>query len=551
MNNKKRRNPKGPTRKNYERRDERGGKIDRVRDDRMDAKNDISWYSKYPELLVASGSFPYPYRPGMKVPLGTQFASPRQAVQPQIPGVLTLDWMPSVGKSNSATDPASVMGKEYYARVRKAYAGTLDADAPDYVMYFMALDSIFAYIAWLKRVYRVLNAWTPMNHILPDRLLGAMGLSNTVIQNLRTNRMQFWQLINQLVLQSRKFPVPALMDIMNRHYWMSDNVYTDSPSINSQFYIFNLKAVYKFANLPVSGGTEEGAGLQVVPMPWCANPAAATAEDFYNFGLELIQALDAWDDAYTINGYLMRAFEGTPTFIVDEIPQDQPFTPVYEEEVLVQIENSAALPLGNHINIGTPQWSNFNVTQDPLTNSVVCNPTYKVPNANSYAVETTTTELRPWISVRRDQPTVADSVVATRLKCTVEHTQITPTETTYVVHAATEIPIAWRYRQSGSIAADEKSLSYAVAMKYNYITANKKWEFSGDVHALADMLYLEQFDWHPISLVFLITQTDGAQTQYESYFAGDVHNITQISVDDLDNLHTVCIYSEMNSFGIF
>lgn len=32
--------------------------------------NDLSWYSKYPQLLVAGASFPYPYRPGMDVKLG-------------------------------------------------------------------------------------------------------------------------------------------------------------------------------------------------------------------------------------------------------------------------------------------------------------------------------------------------------------------------------------------------------------------------------------------------------------------------------------------------
>lgn len=255
--------------KRMERNDER--RFDsKMKDDSREARarNDVSWYAKYPDLLQAAGSFPYPYRPGMSIPMGTPSYNTNIQRSFHIPGVLALDWIPSIGVSNEATSPSSVAAKEIYAKVRSKYSGALDADAPDFMVYLMALDSVFAYIAWCKRIYRTLNAWTPNNYVLPDTLLSAYGLTVQDIQSLREQRVLLWQIINELVLQSRKFTCPALMDVFNRHYWLSDNVYTDANSINAQLYVFNLGGVYQFANLPIVGDSSNtAAGLKMISPP--------------------------------------------------------------------------------------------------------------------------------------------------------------------------------------------------------------------------------------------------------------------------------------------
>lgn len=68
-NSKARTNNKKRTYKKDERANPRceskeGTKRDEYQGDTM---NDISWYSRYPNLLVAAGSFPFPYRPGMTI----------------------------------------------------------------------------------------------------------------------------------------------------------------------------------------------------------------------------------------------------------------------------------------------------------------------------------------------------------------------------------------------------------------------------------------------------------------------------------------------------
>lgn len=536
--------------------------------------NDIGWYSRYPNLLVASGAFPYPYRPGMSLPLGDFAQTGSTSIGKRtenIPGVLSLFWAPSVGTSNVSTDPASVVAKEIYAKVRQKFSGSLEADAPDYVVYLMALDSMFSYIAWLKRLYRVLTVWTPMNYVLPDQVINAMGIGTNDANGLRENRTKLWQYINELVLQTRKFMCPAVMDIFNRHYWMSDNIYTDSNSINSQFYMFNLYSVYKFKMLKMADGTENlGPGLEMVRLPQfvVSNMGEAESVDvdvLYQFGLDMINRLVAWDECYTINGYLQRAYEGAPVFIVDELPADQPFSPVYVEEVLMQIENSRTVPNFRDFRSGNGDLSGFNITQNPLTNAVVSNPQYTTtggfdtngnPEDPTFSMDYNGWAIPPVLTIRSEQPTVADNTIASRLQAavTVDVGTKSGDVNNYTVHidCGTEVPLWWALVDRSSNVGSATMFDWipqtpslpVIESELDLVTVNNM------VNQILRFITLDQFDWHPLVFVNMYRQAKG-QTLSPNGLAvvGDLHNVTTISSEDLENLHKICIYSELNAFS--
>lgn len=517
-----------------------------------DARNDVSWYNRNPNLLLAAGSFPYPNRPGMVVNYGTYKPTATSGVvtntfEGAIPGAMVLDWIPNLGRSQVATDPASVLGKEIYARVRQVYAGALEADAPDFVMYVMAMDSIFSYIAWLKRVYRCINAWSPENYFTPDGVLTAFGFTPAEIVNLRTEKTELWQDINDLVLQSHKFTVPSSMDVFNRHYWMSDNIYTDAQSLNAQFYIFNLQAVYKYQELNMQSG-DPAAGLAMTLLPTAKSRSSSLhAKDLYQFGVALINALVAWDDAYTINGYLRRAFEGDSQFIVSEIASTEILTPVYEPEVLMQIENSRAIPRGDLIT----DFSGFNVSQDVLTNAVISNPKYTIQiSSDSTNIFTHQMyNLKPTLSVRSDTPTVADSVVASRLQSSVE-ASVSGGSAVVTVDAGTEVPVKWK---TSIMVLPTHTYEYKVYHQTPCFTldiSKPGADFQSQLNALVDMFTTACFDWAPFSFVTYETVNGTTGVWWGQRIMCDIHNITTISKSDLENLHRVCIYSEFNSFGL-
>lgn len=535
-----------------------------------ESMNDISWYSRYPNLLAAAGSFPFPYRPGMQLPLGELSANldangrmtPADArlAEYQVPGVMAMNWIPVTGYSKDATDPPSVAAKEIYARVRQVYSGNLLADAPDYIVYLMCLDSIYAYIAYLKRIYRILTAWSPNNYIVPDGLLGVMGFTSADIENLRRDRMRFFQYINELVFQARKFTCPAIMDIFNRHYWMSDNVYTDAPTPASQMYVFNLVAVHQFCEQDTPDGVP-ASGTEIVELPHFArqssSASAITAEDMYEFGVQLIEALVAWDDAYTIDGYLRRAYEGVPTFVVDELRMDEVFTPVYVEEVLQQIENSRGIPFGRY---SASTWVsnpfNLYIHQDPKTNAVLCDmqiTTYGT--AGDYNGQNV---VKPWLSIRSDAPTIADSVIATRLQntCTIESSDSgTPsfdatTLWTINVQAATEVNLGWVLWSENAV--NQGGYTNGIDIKSVKVVARTTGAANAaDPVADDNLLAIEAFDWHPITVAIKVyhkSPTSTVTSTAVGFILGDVHNITTITFRDLQNLHRVCVLSEFNAY---
>lgn len=549
--------------KSYQRSQKRGKKQPSARDEydarnaelssQRNGKNDISWYSRNPELVQAAGSFPYPYRPGMTIT--TVEASATQALKnvytSTIPGVCAIDWMPSIGKANNVTDPINIVAKELYSKVRSKFSGSLEADPPDFVIYLMALDSIFAYIAALKRIYRLVDAWSPNNYATPDVILTAIGFTVGEIEQLRLNKVQFWQYINELVLMSRKFTCPAEMDVFNRHYWMSDNVYTDAATINSQFYIYNLTMVYKYVELPVVGSdpvvNAGGLGYDLVPWANGARTVGVTPSTMYLFGKSLINALAEWDDAYTINGYLNRAYEGSPQFIVDELPLEQPFNPVYEPEVLAQIENTTSIPGGVYF-MQTPtamSRSDLYVQQSVTSNTLVSNPKYKITAAQDPLGEGTIVSYATnVINLHNDAPTPADNVIATRMKTSVSGSY----SAGFTIECATEIPLSIRVITNTATQFSAPWLLGVVVPQYAYVNVSTAATATVQmvetvINMYKSLLALEQFDWHPFCFPGVQTVNRNSAT-----ISGDIYNITTVTDTELANLHRVCLLSEFNAF---
>lgn len=519
----------------------------RTNGDRLSSLNDISWYKRYPELLEASARIAFPYRPGMTLDMGSIIYDDDKSTAKasySIPGVATMRWIPSFGRSSKATDPTSIAAREIYSKVRSKFSGSLDADAPDFLVYMGALDSIFSYIGALKRIYRILDIYTPQNYVLPDGLLTMMGLSTSAINQLRKDKANFNLAINQLVRMTKKFALPASMDLFVRHYWMNDNVYMDRADIGSQFYVFNQTGFYYYTAINTPEGVP-AAGLSLMPALWDGldpwNPPSDAVSLLYTFGETLINALSSWDDSYTISGYLMRAYEGVEQFTVDELPLHDQFSPVFVPEVLSQIENSVGVLASNAqtaVNI-----IDTDVSQDPKTNSIIYLPKVKMSAAFHEGVDYT--NFGNWINLHESNPSSDAVVIATRL-----HPVRVPSEKQghFDIYAGTEIPLGWsvliRVMDGGSVVSRERG----VPQHFTLINKSTGWVF--DANKAQDLMALaaiEAFDWHPM-VSFSMGYHDGTNQGCISYMQGDVGNITTVPDDVMFNIHRVCTYSELNAF---
>lgn len=503
--------------------------------------NAIEWYSRYPNLLLGAGQIPYPYKPGMAVTLGTYRLADYATTDPEsfpygIPGILKINWIPSLGYSNSQTSPISIVGKELYAKVREKFSGSLDADAPDFVVYLMALDSIFSYIACLKRIYRCINAYSPENLYTPDGILDAMGFSTEQILDLRQNKIQLFQNINELIFMTKKFKCPRIMDVFNRHVWLNDHIYTDAPTPNSQFYMFWQRSWFQFKMQTVPSTSSITAGGLTQVSPWSSLPSISVANYLFTFGRNLIDALAASDDGYLISGYLMRAYEGYPDFTVDELLLDETLIPKYNEEVLNEIQNLHTLPDG----VGAVQCEVF---QEPDQNIIVCEPTVAIA-ANSVPINYNWHGTNVRFTSRSDAPTVAENVINSRLMTYLETPKAQSSGGFLAgIISCTEIILSMNLYMP-NVQSGDPYLPYTVRSEMDVNL------FSGaDTNALDDLtalFALSQWDWAPLILPFLF----GTNKKATPVLVGDIHNFTVTDVATLKNINKVCLYSLFNAFSV-
>lgn len=475
--------------------------------------NPVEWYTKYRDIAEAAARIPFPYRPGMTLDLNSKNTVNYKVT---IPGVFSIYYTPTVGYSESNTSPISQAAKELYARVRAAFSSRLLADAPDFIIYICALDAIFSNIALMKRVYRIVNSYSPDNYALPEALLLSMGFTKSEIAQLRLDWVKGWGLINELSLMSRKFTCPAVMDFINRHYWMNDNVYTDAPIAAAQYYMFMPVNYYRYEALD---SVETPDRLEPLPIAGIMH----SWDTMYDGIKKQIEALAASDDAYTISGYLMRAFENVPSFAVENLPQEEKLIPTYDSLVLTQIENARSVA-------GTLDPDGLYITQDPNTNAVI----HKIARTASNTSEPS----NAFLNLRSDHPDVDDVIEASRLQSMVSATA--NADGKYPIICGTEC-----VTNIGYLSYDATSGNVVDRLTFDTYFNIDGSNVSRLQTALKLAAITENFDWHP--LVCIVSTTTG-NAFFQSFW--DLFNPTVISEDQMANINRVCLYSEFNAFSI-
>lgn len=485
------------------------------RADEMGVSNDMSWYDRNPKLTLGTARVSFPYRPGMDIrPLRDQTDKPFT-----IPGVMRLEWAPFIGLWNdkNSTSAISLAAQDVFNKVRAAYSGSLDADSPDFMIYFMALDSCYSYIASLKRIFRTATTYSPDTYDVPNTLLRAMGLdSYNKRQEVRDKRVQLWNGINALVSAMSRFKCPAVFPIFNRHYWLNDNVYTDAPSANSQMYVMYQSKFLKFDYQTVE--TIQLGHLTYVTPTW---REGSVVEDMIAFGWELINALAGTDDTFIISGYLRRAYEGVPDFTLDLIEYEDKLVPVYDEVVLSQIEN-AYTPF----NDGSCSITLNGIEQKPKSNAIRTDFKMTIPETHQNAP-------RPFLNLHADVPSPVDIVEASRLQTIVDHYNPVGGG----VSAGTEILLGLSLMWGADTVNVQNLIQHVV------ITSDDTVSKALQLYKLLGVL--SSFDWHPP--VFI---TDGTGTGDVACIpAFDVKNFTTLSYEDAYEINRTCMLSEFNAFS--
>lgn len=326
---------------------------DKNRDDRGKGKKGIPWKNDWQFYAVTEriakdiASYPYNKLPGSKfnVPWhsGTFSNFPDSATY--LPNFCVLSYVPGVGNTNDdANAGINIATKQLYTYVRHANSGARNYEGPDIMMYVLAMRDIYTRFFEAKRALGIAYAYYFENKNFPDGLLRSIGIDP---QDLRANLAQYRGRLNLLAAKINSFAVPKYFKAFDRAAFISSFYFTDSTSIRGQAYIFRTAGYYTWSGMT----SEKGTSLQFNYDP-SFNSTSTTAPAFSNVStfatvyLDTLESqLDALfydDDANTMAGDILKAFDQSNLYQVADIPDPYVVLGTYDEDILAQIENSFA-----------------------------------------------------------------------------------------------------------------------------------------------------------------------------------------------------------------
>nr|DAH42193.1 MAG TPA: capsid [Picobirnaviridae sp.] len=307
--------------------------------------NHSGWYDADPKLTQDVSNVFFSYRTGDKMPVAMKMTSITgtdshalgyDTVPFVMPGILSIGYTPVYGNLSSAQSAGNIASTAVYSFVRHANSGSRNYDHVDYMLYLMAMDSIYSAIVYCQRLIATVMTFNRWNTYTPNALLTAMGCQPTDGIAGELPEMRFR--LNSMILKATTLAVPAAFPIYERHAFMNSNVYVDEPNDTAQFYLFTPRQLYQFAY-----DTSNAGYLKLVDFATndAANAAALrTWRQLFDITEGLINSVYGDEDAGIMSGDTLKAYGESGLVHLATVPSDLALVPVYDHDMLEQIHNA-------------------------------------------------------------------------------------------------------------------------------------------------------------------------------------------------------------------
>lgn len=299
--------------------------------------NDWRYYAISEQLAKSVGNIPFNLLPGRPLSINAQGTVEGKTwsdgTMNVLPSVMQISYIPSIGYSDTGNAAINVAAKRLYTFVRHANSGAKVYEAPDLMMYIIAMENCYRLWWEARRAYQVCTTYEADNRNLPVVLGGALGLD--VISSAGDLAQANFEL-NELRNKINSFWVPNIFNSFKRASVITNGVFMDSNSMRGQFYVYTMSYYYRF-----SGRTSE-TGSQLI-----ATETGSATTLLAKIGLvrDAIDALIVDDDINTMSGDMMKAFKDSERFSLPEVPSIDKLQIAFDEDILAQIENSCSISI--------------------------------------------------------------------------------------------------------------------------------------------------------------------------------------------------------------
>lgn len=313
------------------------------------AANDPEWYNHYPQMLKDTASF------GFRMPKGVE---PRAKLTAYFnkdtapvgewssngyPGMLIIPFIPTLGSiTGNITDPINIASYKMYNYMRTKISGNTKLYQPaDVARLMLMYDSVYSFMGSLYRIYSLVNQYKVENRYYNKPILAGLLDSEDAANVLLGDPSRLRGIINRYAQAFASIPFPKGFDYLTRHFWMSTNIFRDSPSVKAAEYMFTPYIYYTWdsntASLKANKVSYHNLVMTGDPFD-CIEEMLST----------MLSSIYTSSDIVNITNDILKTFPESELIILPQIAENYTIESLYSPEVLSQINNSTIFSFKSH-----------------------------------------------------------------------------------------------------------------------------------------------------------------------------------------------------------
>lgn len=497
--------------------------------------NDVSWYSKNPEMLERAARMSFGTPNGYTSSLFDGDTTTTSKLF--TPGIAVLYYTHGTGNAYAQSDAVQTAMFSLYSVLRSKQTSYSTFSPEDYMMYLLAINEVYIMYSQLARAYGLMNTINAESLYQPKKLIEALGFNYA---DLVRNRRDIPNVLDSIAAQLAPYHVPDVLPYMQREFWLPSGVYSDSATSKHQLYAFK-PTIYRTWDDMFATGSK----LQAHPYKWVdadgnIDPEATyTLNEYQELVNSVINCLIQSEDVGVLSSNVLLAYGAENLYTLGAFDPNYAILPTTDYTVLAQIENAKIVGPAETM-------SSFDIQQfNELNNSHIYYepqfPVYKVagskvqdPRAMQSVIIAHTNDTNPEFVIE-----------ATRLmyQGTSGDTYLELDYGTEFIQAITVISSATThdYFTLGRVHLNGGALNSPLDYELGVIslTDTKDPAMKGTLDRLA---VLENFDWFPTVMIGY-EYGGGATAGLRVWPLWDLDQYSKVSGEDLSILHYVALLS--------
>lgn len=201
----------------------------------------MSQYAPSAQVILDQSTYNFSYPTGSKmdrlpahdIPANISYA--HTAFTPA--GMMLAYYTPTFGNTftDDPTTPLNVAAFQYYSALRATQNISSVLDAPDAMLYMIAISDLYATHAEMLRILGLLNMFYKTNTYYPKQVLTALGVD---MEDLHTHQKDFVAYLNTKAQALNTFALPSTFPIVNRWWELNLGAVSDSADVKGQLYMY-------------------------------------------------------------------------------------------------------------------------------------------------------------------------------------------------------------------------------------------------------------------------------------------------------------------------